>query len=98
MYGKSLQRNLNQSYTGSQIIENPEMLNAIEEINAPTPEIPIKDIPKPASPELIQESPKTSSILVPANKQIETRLPDGKRRITPMFLKPVPTVPTKYFY
>lgn len=95
MYGKSLQRNLNQTWSGSQIIEDPEMLQVIEEANKP-PEIQIKEIPKIEPPEIKHESPeKPSNILVPANKQIETRLPDGKRRITPMFLKPVPSTPTK---
>lgn len=94
MYGKSLQRNLNQSYTGSQIIENPELLNVIEE-NILVMEAPMKEIPKVMAPPEVVDSPKPSNILVPANKQIETRLPDGKRRITPMFLKPVPTTPTK---
>lgn len=97
MYGKSLQRNLNQNYTGSQIIENPELLHAIEEMNDKNSNNSIKiDIPEPA---LIhdpnQESPKPATVLVPANKQIETRLPDGKRRITPMFLKPTPSVSNK---
>lgn len=98
MYGKSLQRNLNQSFTGSQIVENPELLHTIEEMNDNNLSNCIKiDIPKPAflqEPKL--DSPKPATVLVPANKQIETRLPDGKRRITPMFLKPAPSLPNKY--
>lgn len=97
MYGKSLQRNLNQSYTGSQIVENPDLLHSFEEMNDKSLNNTIKiDIPKPAflqDPKL--ESPKPATILVPANKQIETRLPDGKRRITPMFLKPAPSLLSK---
>lgn len=98
MYGKSLQRNLNQSFTGSQIIENPELLQAMEEINDKcNKEITTtKEIPKPVTPE-IQEFQKPSTPLIPANKQIETRLPSGKRRITPMFLTPAP-VTSKYEY
>lgn len=96
MYGKSLQRNLNQSYCGSQIVENPEMLNTLDEIKIEIPELPVTEIPKAISPNLLQGSPVASSVLVPVNKQVETRLPDGKRRITPMFLKPVLTTPTKY--
>lgn len=97
MYGKSLQRNLNQSYTGSQIIENPELLHAMEEMNSKNLNDNIKiDIPKPVIVQDVQlESPKQTTVLIPANKQIETRLPDGKRRITPMFLKPGPPTPNK---
>ncbi|KAI4472211.1 member of the hir1 family of wd-repeat protein [Holotrichia oblita] len=98
MYGKSLQQNLlNQSFSGSQIIENPELLRAMEEGNASPKKdaMEVEEVPAVvvASP-IQQESPKTSSVLVPINQQTETRLPSGKRRITPMFLKPVPSTPT----
>lgn len=100
MYGKSLQRNLlSKSFTGSQIIENPELLCAIEEVSSNL--VKEVEIDKTEEPPIIvnptiQEELNTS-VLVPANKQIETRLPSGKRRITPMFLKPAPStaVPIK---
>ncbi|KAB0796937.1 hypothetical protein PPYR_10998 [Photinus pyralis] len=94
MYGKSLQRNWNQSFTGSQIIENPELLQAMEEINDQQriqPSIQ-KEIPKLVTPPAPQESPKSAPPLVVPNKQIETRLPSGKRRITPMFLTAAPVL------
>lgn len=99
MYGKSLQRNLlNQSFSGSQIIENPELLQTMEEENVreeDKEEMEVEDVPIVVPSPIQQESPKTSSVLVPANKQTETRLPSGKRRITPMFLKLVPSSSTK---
>ncbi|XP_017768816.1 PREDICTED: protein HIRA homolog [Nicrophorus vespilloides] len=99
MYGKSMQRNLlNSSFVGSHIIEYPEMLSEQDAIN----DISMKqmneinvEIPKITIPTINLESPKQNGLLVASNKQIETRLPSGKRRITPMFLKPVPTTPVK---
>lgn len=100
MYGKSLQQDLlNQSFSGSQIIENPELLRAMEEGNA-SPKKDVMEVeeivPPPANTSPVQQEspPKTSSVLVPINQQTETRLPSGKRRITPMFLKPVPSTAT----
>ncbi|KAK4876707.1 hypothetical protein RN001_009213 [Aquatica leii] len=91
MYGKSLQRNWNQSFTGSQIIENPELLQTMEEINDKNIKSSVKEeMPKPAAASEIKEVSKPVGALVSANKQIETRLPSGKRRITPMFLTPAP--------
>ncbi|GJQ84164.1 hypothetical protein Trydic_g2841 [Trypoxylus dichotomus] len=101
MYGKSLQQNLlNRSFSGSQIIENPELLRAMEEGSAPSPKKDAMEVDEEA-PTIVaspiqQESPKTAgSVLVPINQQTETRLPSGKRRITPMFLKAVPSTTTK---
>nr|XP_022902960.1 protein HIRA-like isoform X3 [Onthophagus taurus] len=96
MYGKSLQRNLlNQSFSGSQIIENPEILCAMEEVNTAerrSQEVPMEEDEAPIFVNTpIQEELNTSSVLVPVNQQVETRLPSGKRRITPMFLKPAPS-------
>ncbi|KAF5276450.1 hypothetical protein FQA39_LY06519 [Lamprigera yunnana] len=90
MYGKSLQRNWNQSFTGSQIIENPELLQTMEEINEKSNKPTVAAIPKPALTPEVVEVQKSVGSLVPANKQIETRLPSGKRRITPMFLTTTP--------
>lgn len=98
MYHKSFQKNWNLSFAGSQIVENPELLGVLDEINS-KPEnahisIEIQDPPQPATPQkdvpISFESPKLNqSILVPQNKQLETRLPSGKRRITPMLLTAV---------
>lgn len=105
MYGKSLQRNWNQSFTGSsQIIENPELLQAMEEMNGkPKDDEKVKEtlqsspiLPVPTTPEVQEEPSKTT--LISANKQIEMRLPSGKRRITPMFLTPAPVVTSYVFY
>lgn len=94
MYHKSLQRNWNLSFVGTQIAENPELLSAMEEINEknaakPQPEIPETNLN--ISHNTTFETPQVNqSVLVPVNKQVETRLPSGKRRITPMFLTSVP--------
>lgn len=98
MYGKSLQKNWNQSFTSSQIVENPELLQTVSEVNDQnTSEKSLKeDIPKPANLDF-SESTRASTpatVFVAANKQIETRLPSGKRRITPMFLTPAPVTAT----
>lgn len=100
MYGKSLQRNLlNESFSGSEIIENPELLRAMEEGNNSPRKLlemmEFEDVPKIVPSPIQQESPKTSNVLVPINQQTEMRLPSGRRRITPMFLKAVPSVSTK---
>lgn len=93
MYHKSLQKNWNLSFSGTQIVENPEILVAIDEMNEKNAKSTIKvDIPEPqpVAKDLPYESPNLNqSILVPVNKQVETRLPSGKRRITPMLLAPV---------
>lgn len=95
MYHKSLQRNWNLSFTGTQIVENPDLLSAIDEINEKNDTSNVNKIeiqePQPVVKDVLFESPKLNqSILVPANKQLETRLPSGKRRITPMLLTSVP--------
>lgn len=92
VYHKSLQKNWNLSFSGTQIIENPEILTAIDEMNEnndkATMQIDIPE-PQPITKDVSFESPKLNqSILVPVNKQVETRLPSGKRRITPMLLAP----------
>lgn len=83
MYGKSFQRNWNQSLSNTQIVEYPEMLTILEELNS------CKMI-VPAPSELKRPAPTVAkppvNIVSPTNKQIEVRLADGKRRITPMFL------------
>lgn len=95
MYGKSLEKNWNQSFISSQIVENPELLQDIQEQSKeqikPEPEkisVTEETSVKPQVSDL--NKPATPTVFVPANKQIETRLPSGKRRITPMFLKPAP--------
>lgn len=99
VYHKSLQKSWNLNLQGTQIVENPELLSAIEEINEKTnlpPSIKVDtqdSSTKETTKDVPLESPKlNTSILVPANKQLETRLPSGKRRITPMFLTSVPNV------
>ncbi|KAK9878470.1 hypothetical protein WA026_022112 [Henosepilachna vigintioctopunctata] len=88
----------NIGFTGTQIAENPEILNAIDKVNEISkpktfpgneemlpPKTPAKDN------NLEVESPKintNTTVFVPVNKQVETRLPSGKRRITPMLLTP----------
>ncbi|KAJ8941447.1 hypothetical protein NQ318_021107 [Aromia moschata] len=93
VYHKSLQRNWNMSFSGTQIVENPELLSAIDEMNEKNNMSNLKIVieePKPFMKDVSFESPKLNqSILVPANKQLETRLPSGKRRITPMKLTSV---------
>lgn len=115
IYGKSLQRNLmNQSFTGSRIIESAEMLLAMDNHNKKqqrttivvspvvTPPIAEKSVEKSvvidsqsqSQTEMVTpETLSNTSMIFIANKQIETRLPGGKRRITPMLLKAVPTTP-----
>ncbi|KAJ8958968.1 hypothetical protein NQ314_006332 [Rhamnusium bicolor] len=88
---KVMDMNWNLSFSGTQIVENPELLSAIDEINeknnAPVVNKPDIQEPQPVIKDVSFESPKLNqSILVPANKQLETRLPSGKRRITPMLL------------
>lgn len=91
-----MQKNWNLSFSGTQIVENPEILSAIEEMNEKNANSNIKiDIPEPQpiNKDVSYESPKLNqSILVPVNKQVETRLPSGKRRITPMLLAPALSV------
>ena len=102
MYGKSLQKTfLNHNFSGSQIVEYPELLKFIDEL-APLVTKPeankMEDVSKSVTDNTIgvhQELPQetlntsTGNVLILANQQIETRLPSGKRRITPMLLKSV---------
>lgn len=97
IYGKSLEKNWNQSFTSSQIVENPELLKTIkQEKDQMKPEKPLeKDIPKPVNLDYSEPAKtNTATVFVTTNKQIETRLPSGKRRITPMFLTPSPVSAT----
>lgn len=96
MYGKSLEKNWNQSFTGSQIVENPELLKTVEEVKNVEPEKPANaDIPKTPSLDFSEPAKANpATVFVATNKQIETRLPSGKRRITPMFLTPAPATAT----
>lgn len=95
LYGKSLQKNWNQSFTSSQIVENPELLQSMEDLNEKNKsdnQAEKEEVPKPVKTEAV-ELPKSSSaatVFVASNKQVETRLPSGKRRITPMLLTPAP--------
>ncbi|XP_050301277.1 protein HIRA homolog isoform X2 [Anthonomus grandis grandis] len=92
IYHRSLQSSWNTNVGSSQIIEDPEILLAIEEVNKKTKPLNIEppEINEPPKPQdIIIASPNLNqSVLVPANKQVETRLPSGKRRITPMLLTP----------
>ncbi|XP_063222782.1 protein HIRA [Bacillus rossius redtenbacheri] len=82
MYGKSLATSACQS----SIVENPELLGFGSKgdsgISAPvTNHVDSEEKP------VVPQSPMKG----PINKQIETRTSDGKRRITPMFIPPVPS-------
>lgn len=96
VYHKSLQKNWNLSFSGTQIVENPEILTAIDEMNEKNLKSNIEVVipePQPITKDVSFESPNLNqSILVPVNKQVETRLPSGKRRITPMLLAPAHNV------
>ncbi|CAH1955908.1 unnamed protein product [Acanthoscelides obtectus] len=98
IYHKSLQKSWNLNLQGTQIVENPELLNTIEEMNEKSniPSISVderEDVVTTPSKDRSFESPNLNqSFLVPANKQVETRLPSGKRRITPMLLTTVSNV------
>lgn len=91
IYHKSIQKSWNLSFSGTQIVENPELLSAIEKIEDNVEHTIICEPPKPVIQDIALKSPNlNSSILIPANKQLETRLPSGKRRITPMLLTSAP--------
>ncbi|GLV43884.1 hira [Carabus blaptoides fortunei] len=87
MYGKSFQKNWTQSFSNTQIVENPEMLNIMEELSTKEP-VPTNSTPTvvPTTPVARRDPIKPTTVTTPTNKQIEVRLPDGKRRITPMFI------------
>lgn len=94
MYGKSLQKNWKQNFANTQIVENPEMLNKIEEMVQKEAQTKLTlNVPDSATP-IRKEPIKTINATTPTNKQIEVRLPDGKRRITPMLLTTIPTETT----
>ncbi|XP_074643351.1 protein HIRA-like isoform X2 [Tubulanus polymorphus] len=79
VYGKSIAAGINSQMT-KQIIETPAMLN----------------IQQQKQQQQLQEMNKQPTLtngnsnLSPTNKQIETRTPDGRRRITPIFIAPQP--------
>lgn len=97
----------NLGFTGTQIAETPELLTSIEEVHGtaktktfpkdsavPAPKT-VNPVPVEAEPEVLKMIPNTT-VFVPQNKQLETRLPSGKRRITPMLLTPsVPSNATR---
>lgn len=90
MYGKSIQKNWKQSITNTQIVENPEMLNIMEElaqrdIQPKFPTASTNSVSSTYNSIPVRKEPKPVTN-TPTNKQIEVRLPDGKRRITPMLL------------
>nr|XP_018904319.1 PREDICTED: protein HIRA-like [Bemisia tabaci] len=93
IYGTSL---LNKQRNSSLIIENPEILAAIE--NRTSKKGDTAQVNNSAS-EHTSEKPQVSisncnasaSVkLIPTNKQIETRTSDGRRRITPIFIPAAP--------
>lgn len=96
MYGKSFQKNWKHSFSNTQIVENPEMLNMIEE-SVKEERVPTNSVQAAPPPRIDVPTPRldtartTPTPTMPTNKQIEVRLPDGKRRITPMFLTSVPS-------
>lgn len=77
-------------------MENPELLQSIEELNEKS-KTEKEETPKPVKPDIVEPSKPAATVFVAANKQVETRLPSGKRRITPMLLTPAPA-PSKYFF
>lgn len=92
MYGKSLQKNWKSNFSNTQIVENPEMLTKIEEMAQKESQTKVSsNATTYISTPVRQEVPRTSPAPAPTNKQIEVRLPDGKRRITPMLLTSVST-------
>ncbi|XP_076271672.1 histone cell cycle regulator-like protein isoform X2 [Rhynchophorus ferrugineus] len=93
VYHKSLQNSWNMNVSATQIVENPDILCAIDELNKKSKEnvLEVPEIKEPTpNRDVCYESPKPNqNLLVPVNKQVETRLPSGKRRITPMQLTTV---------
>lgn len=99
LYGKSLA--MTNHSTVTTVIENPEMLKLQEEqkkeliqketmISKTNNIIKENGIAKPA--EQFNISRQSVQIKGPIDKQIETRMPDGRRRITPLFIPPAPDV------
>lgn len=78
LYGKSLGNHLTSNL--NTIIENPELLKLQEHMRQ---EENRNDL-KPASTQL--NAKPVVQIKGPTDKQIETRMPDGRRRITPLFI------------
>lgn len=87
MYGKSIHKNWNKTFSNTQIVENPEMLNIMEEISHKElqPKVSTNTVVN-AIPVRKEPMRPITNASTPTNKQIEVRLPDGKRRITPMLL------------
>lgn len=74
------------------IVENAEILDAVKEkitlpslSGNPPQQEPVPVIPDPfIKPAVVRENHESSASAI--KKQIETRTPDGKRRITPVFI------------
>lgn len=95
MYGKDATIDLSAQAEKELIIENAELLNVSQEKpRGPPSLIPsaAKESPQVSTPPTSQTTSiqtiknSTSSPSKPILKQTETRRPDGKRRITPMFI------------
>ncbi|XP_067127608.1 protein HIRA [Centruroides vittatus] len=99
LYGKSLA--MTNHSTATTVIENPEMLKLQEEqkkemiqkenmANKTNSVIKENGVAKPS--EQLSVNRQAVQIKGPIDKQIETRMPDGRRRITPLFIPPAPDV------
>lgn len=106
LYGKSIESNWSQMSASQMIIEDPEVLAAREQLAVKKQQqnatinsnlekrvegIGIVATPIKKSISIPQVPSTPDTIIPPVQKQIETRRPDGKRRITPMFLVAPPT-------
>ncbi|XP_042907533.1 protein HIRA [Parasteatoda tepidariorum] len=108
LYGKSLAMTNHAVSSALSVIENPEILKLQEEIKIKKEEEDSKEAsmncssPKSYSNDNIskidlqasnsQSSRPLPHIKGPTDKQIETRLADGRRRITPLFIPPPPDI------
>lgn len=68
-------------------MENPELLQSMQDLNENN-KVEKEAIPKSVKTEVVETPKPTTTVFVATNKQLETRLPSGKRRITPMLLTP----------
>ncbi|XP_066138243.1 protein HIRA [Euwallacea fornicatus] len=94
VYHKSLQSSWSLNISSSQIVEDPELLCAIEEMNKKTEAISVEPLeirePPKAQEVCYDTSRLNQNVMMTVNKQVETRLSSGKRRITPMLLTTIP--------
>ncbi|ESO91621.1 hypothetical protein LOTGIDRAFT_206663 [Lottia gigantea] len=91
IYGKGLP--LRSMTTGNQIIESAAMLNLQQQAQKESQEKQQNSqTVSPQTPKTPQKHPLANGDVPfkPLDKQIETRTPDGRRRITPIFLAPQP--------